>query len=592
MRTAARASLVLLALALPFEPRQPIARLGPLVLTLAELFLYAAIAIGGAVIVADAVRNRAWRLIRDPKSSAWRDVARRHVVAVAWLLALALSAAAAEFARADAVKFALRSAGGVALYVVAAHMLRSPAAALAVAAAIAAGAAVAALGMWAELNIGGAAAILAPFHTGTFDVLGLPRASGPFQYPNIAAMYVEAALPLALAVGAAIDARRRAAAGVGGRPHGLGARVPATMLGLLLVQALSLTASRAAMATAGVVLLAVTSHALWRRTLLRWPAAAALAAAVLLAVAATATGSLTGLRLKFWKDAVWYRSQIAPVAAFPTSLATGSRTAIDVDVKNTGARAWPAAGEQRVTLSYHWFDAATSRTAVFDGSRTALPRDIASDEVVRLRATVLAPDSPGRYRIHMQMVHEGVTWFGDQGDAGYQSVVDVVTATAPALPPSFEAEPQRLGSASRADLWRAALMAWREHPLTGLGPDNFRRAYGRYLGLQNPDPRLHANNLYLETLASLGLAGVGALLLTIVWFWRAGRRALRAHGAATPAGLLATGVCAALAAYLVHGFFDYFLEFTPTYALLWLLGGMLTALGDGQGDRRDTVPKS
>ena len=33
-----------------------------------------------------------------------------------------------------------------------------------------------------------------------------------------------------------------------------------------------------------------------------------------------------------------------------------------------------------------------------------------------------------------------------------------------------------------------------------------------------------------------------------------------------------------LAAYLVHGFFDYFLEFTPTYGLLWLLAGIVTAL--------------
>ena len=31
-------------------------------------------------------------------------------------------------------------------------------------------------------------------------------------------------------------------------------------------------------------------------------------------------------------------------------------------------------------------------------------------------------------------------------------------------------------------------------------------------------------------------------------------------------------------AYLVHGTLDYFLEFTPTYALLWLLAGALVAL--------------
>ena len=33
----------------------------------------------------------------------------------------------------------------------------------------------------------------------------------------------------------------------------------------------------------------------------------------------------------------------------------------------------------------------------------------------------------------------------------------------------------------------------------------------------------------------------------------------------------------------VHGFVDYFLEFTPTYALLWLLGGMVVGLGGDEG---------
>ncbi len=95
----------------------------------------------------------------------------------------------------------------------------------------------------------------------------------------------------------------------------------------------------------------------------------------------------------------------------------------------------------------------------------------------------------------------------------------------------------------------------------------------------DPDERLHANNLYFETLASLGLAGVGALALVIVGFAGA---APGARSAATaprrPRVCSPPGAAAGLAAYLVHGFFDYFLEFTPTYALLWLLGGMLAAL--------------
>jgi O-antigen ligase len=194
------------------------------------------------------------------------------------------------------------------------------------------------------------------------------------------------------------------------------------------------------------------------------------------------------------------------------------------------------------------------------------------------------------------MVHEETTWFGDQGDAGYDAIVDVRAAQgatgaarfATAVVPPAGTAP--LEHVTRPMLWRAAVSAWRDHPLLGLGPDNFRRAYNRYLGLAKPDERLHANNLYFETLASLGLAGIAALALMVVGFAGAARAAVRAHGAGSPAGLVAAGAAAGLGAYLVHGFFDYFLEFTPTYALFWLLAGLLTALGSNQDGNPGRVP--
>ena len=200
LRDAARAALAVLAFALPFELFTPLARLGPLQLTSVELVLYAALALSAAAIAID--------LLLDGKRLAWREIAARHAGVVAFAVVLVLSALRAPLARPDAIKFALRSLGGIALYVAAANLLRAPAAALTTAIAMSTGGVVAAALMWAELRLPGAAAALAPFHAGGFDVFGLPRASGPFQYPNIAAMYLEAALPVVLASGAAIDAER------------------------------------------------------------------------------------------------------------------------------------------------------------------------------------------------------------------------------------------------------------------------------------------------------------------------------------------------------------------------------------------------
>src|SRR4029079_18852415 len=102
------------------------------------------------------------------------------------------------------------------------------------------------------------------------------------------------------------------------------------------------------------------------------------------------------------------------------------------------------------------------------------------------------------------MVHEGVTWFGDQGDAGYDAVVEV-GAAAPVAPrlaavPAPPAAVAPLEKATRRMLWGAAVLAWRDHPLLGLGPDNFRRAYNRYLGVREPDQRLHAHHLHPDEL--------------------------------------------------------------------------------------------
>ena len=118
--------------------------------------------------------------------------------------------------------------------------------------------------------------------------------------------------------------------------------------------------------------------------------------------------------------------------------------------------------------------------------------------------------------------------------------------------------------------------------MLGIGPDNFRRVYGTYIGRANADDRLHANNLYVETLTNLGAAGLLALAALMLALGRAVRRAARV----AETRVLALGAGGALAAYAVHGTLDYFLEFTPTYGLMWLVAGMTVAL-DRPGNRPD-----
>jgi O-Antigen ligase len=444
-----------------------------------------------------------------------------------------------------------------------------------------AGAAVAALLAVGETRAWGAAVWLRPFHAQAFQALGQLRASGPFQYPNIAAMYLEAVAPLAVALGLSAYAVRPSA----GRLLGWALAVFAILDGLLA------TASRAglvgglcAVAALGVV------GALVRPT--RAPALAALAVA--LAVTALASDSALAGRFRFWNDGAWYRATIAqfggPEGRLPPVLLAGSRAAETLEVRNEGALPWSRVTPWPVVLSYHWLDAATGNVVVFDGARTSFAEDIRPGGAAGVRATVDAPARAGRYVLWWDLVHEHTSWFSERGNPGLREEVTVtgaagVTAAAAQPPPPIVALP--IAGASdgmpRRTLWRAAAAAWRAHPLLGIGPDNFRHLSGQYLGRTDVDERMHANSLYFETLADLG--GLGSLAFAAVVLALAGAAARAVKPPATR--LLALGTGAALAAYLLHGALDYFLEFTPTYALFWLLGGILVALaspvGRGEG---------
>jgi len=132
----------------------------------------------------------------------------------------------------------------------------------------------------------------------------------------------------------------------------------------------------------------------------------------------------------------------------------------------------------------------------------------------------------------------------------------------------------------RLALWRAAWRMFAAHPIAGVGPDNFRLAYGRYLGLANADERTHSNNMYVEMVAG------GGLLVAVAFGWLAWRAAACAVALAAatadgaPGLALALGLSAAIVAIAVHASVDSFLSFAPTYVLFALTLGCASACLD------------
>lgn len=565
----ARTLLVVLAFVLPFEA--PLFRLGPLQITTVELVLYATLAAWGFAIVfplpvlRNSLRAHAMALAGDPMVRA----------AGLWFAALLASGLAAPSYRAAALKFTLRSLSGILLFLAARTLVRSPEMTRRVLVGIVTGALVSAGTAVLEWLVPSTASIWRPFRQGSFDVLGLPRPSGAFAYPTIGAMYWEAAVPLALVLpflwGGVVIHRMRAS-------------TVAIVGSAALVAAILASATRSGLA--GTAIGCAALYVLGRRLgpdLRRAAAGGVLVVTVSWALVQALSGfagSLLAARLTWWRDEDWLRAECT-VGITPEAVRAGQPFAVSVTLQNRGSVRWERSGARSVQLSYHWrrLDGRTT-AADFEGIRTPLPSDVAPGGSREVLARVRAPARPGAYRLQWDLVEEGITWFSQRGHAMAEEDVAVepplVGTQGPALgdlraAPSFAPDPP-----PRSSLWRAAIALWRERPVLGIGPDNFRRRYEAVLspspsGQPYTDTRIHANSLYFETLADLGIAGVlalGALAFAI------GRNLRRQVVVGATAGI---GCGLAAAVFFVHGVFDYFLEFTPLFALFWLLLGLTAA---------------
>ena len=554
------AALTILAALLPFELKTPIVTFGPLAITNVELALYIALLIWSA--------SRALTRRSRPATAGWTPV---HSAVLAWGAALLLSAAFAPAERDATVKFALRSLGGCALFFAAADLVTEPERAAQVMLAVVGGGLVSALAALAEVWLPDAPSLLLAFKTQTTLVGSFIRAGGTFQYANIGAMYWEAVMPMALGLGCWSALR-------GGRARWRWAGASAA---LTMAAAVVSSASRAGLLVAGLVLSAFTLIG-WRSLRpLTGPAAAGLIGLATFTLVSLAVGPVLALRLRSRDAATWYRAEYISLSSSPQVEARQVMT-VSLTVRNNGLLTWPAVGNQAVLLSYHWQDSASDRTVIFEGWRTPLPAEVTPGAEVTLAAFVLAPTEPGRYLLQWDMVQESVLWFsalgGQTGDMEVRVTPASTRSVEPAPPPvpRWIIQPQP----ARRDLWLAGLRMWRERPVLGHGPDSFRHMYGSYLGLAQYDNRVHANSLYVETLATLGLAGAAALIALAGTLTRAVRRGWRAARGASSVTerILALGLLAGLIAYFVHGLADYFFEFTPTYGLFWLTAGMTAGL--------------
>ncbi len=144
-------------------------------------------------------------------------------------------------------------------------------------------------------------------------------------------------------------------------------------------------------------------------------------------------------------------------------------------------------------------------------------------------------------------------WIG--GVAGVGLVLTSALAVGGLLPERLN--PLRQTGGFRLDLWLSSLEMLRDHPLLGVGLDNFVYVYQQFYLREGAaaEPSLsHPHNWILNFWLSLGLLGLVGFVWLLVVFWRQCQR----RG---PRQLVVAGALGAMADLLVHGSIDnsYFL---------------------------------
>lgn len=151
-----------------------------------------------------------------------------------------------------------------------------------------------------------------------------------------------------------------------------------------------------------------------------------------------------------------------------------------------------------------------------------------------------------------------------QGRRAWKWLVGLATAGAAALAalmqlPQIGARLDLSGGTTvfRINLWTSALMMIREHPLLGVGLDNFLYAYrGRYLLPQAwaESSLSHPHNVVLDYAARLGLLGLASGVWLQIAFWKTAWPLRRLEDPLNRA--LAIGLMGSMTAFLAHGLVD------------------------------------
>ena len=118
----------------------------------------------------------------------------------------------------------------------------------------------------------------------------------------------------------------------------------------------------------------------------------------------------------------------------PSMLRAGQKEVITVKVKNTSDVVWWQRGGEindrpdnkfYIAVGNRWLDKDGRLTSETEG-HNGISKDLKPGEEAEVTLQITAPKQPGDYILSLDMVQEGVNWFGEKGSPTTKAKVTVV----------------------------------------------------------------------------------------------------------------------------------------------------------------------
>jgi hypothetical protein len=120
-----------------------------------------------------------------------------------------------------------------------------------------------------------------------------------------------------------------------------------------------------------------------------------------------------------------YRAAIELVAPAPATVAASAEFPVTMRVRNTSEHTWQQPVVGPLAVGNHWLDSRGELMLTQDDGRAPLLQIVPPGLEWPVLLTMRAPADPGTYVGEIDLVHEGVSWYGHKGSPTLRFTIEV-----------------------------------------------------------------------------------------------------------------------------------------------------------------------